>query len=398
MKVRLVVSLLVILALAALLLAGCGAGSSVGTEAALPSLDAPSQGQGGLHGPPAGWTAKPPIHVRPAAVTAPTGYTPAQMRHAYGFDTLSSNGTGQTIAIVNAYGSPTIQKDLNVFCAKFGIPTTTIQIAYPSGRPRVKNAGWALETALDVEWAHAMAPGAKILLVISPDASFAKLLAAVDYAAANAQQVSMSWGGNEWAGETSYDFHFNKSGVAFTAASGDSGGEACWPAASPYVTAVGGTNLVLNATGDVLAETAWSGSNGGPSAYEPAPTYQSAWQSTAKRQIPDVSYNGDPATGVPVYSSTKFQGRAGWFQVGGTSAGAPQWAALLAITNASRSAGLSSCNAALYGLGSPSDFLTYYRDITSGSNLGYTAVSGYDMVTGVGTPLASALVPGLAAW
>jgi subtilase family serine protease len=382
----------------AVLVAGCGASgapSIPGVSGGSAPAVAAAADNSGLHGPPADWQGHPPIHVHRSAATAPVGYSPTRIRHAYGFDQITGNGSGQTLAIVDAYGSPTIQKDLNTFCSTFGLATTTIQIAYPSGKPKKTDGGWALETALDVEWAHAIAPGATILLVVAKSASFTDLLAAVDYAAARAAQVSMSWGGNEFAGEAAYDTHFNKAGITFTASSGDSGGGAGWPAVSTYVTAVGGTTLNLDAAGNVLSETAWSGSNGGPSAYLAEPSYQTQWQSSGKREMPDVSYLGNPATGVPVYSSTRYQGTAGWFQVGGTSAGSPMWAALFALANASRTTPLSSPNVAVYGIGTPSAFTTYYRDITQGSNTGYSAVTGYDLVTGLGTPKAATLVPAL---
>ena len=208
----------------------------------------------------------------------------------------------------------------------------------------------------------------------------------------------MSWGGSEFSGQTgvNYDGHFNKPGVSFTASSGDSGGGPIWPSSCPNVVCVGGTTLSLDAAGNVLKETAWSGSNGGPSAYETEPAYQQAWQNTGKRQMPDVSYNADPASGVPVYLGTKYNGKTGWYQVGGTSAGAPQWAGLFALVNAARTGSkLSSPNVGLYSLGSPTGLATYFRDIVSGANKGYTAVAGFDMVTGVGSPLGATLVPAL---
>ncbi|HEY3397207.1 MAG TPA: S53 family peptidase [Armatimonadota bacterium] len=372
-------SLAVLLACTALLLTGCGGSGDPAGQAPVPS----------------GWEARPPVHIQQVGPAALSGYTPQQIRHAYGFDTLPGTGSGEVIAIVDAYGSSTIQSDLNTFCTQFGLPTTTVQIAYPQGGKRRSNAGWALETSLDVEWAHAMAPGATILLVVANDASFNSLLTCVDYAAARAGQVSMSWGGNEFAGETLYDFHFNKTGVTFTASSGDSGGGAQWPAVSPYVVSVGGTSLSLDSAGNRLSETAWSGSNGGPSAYEDQPAYQTASQSTGHRTMPDVSYNANPATGFPVYCSASGKGSRAWVQVGGTSAGAPQWAALLARANAARGSRLSSADAALYALGSPTSLGTYFLDITSGTNRSYSCTTGYDLVTGLGSPRAGALVPAL---
>src|SRR5262249_26215104 len=157
---------------------------------------------------------------------------------------------------------------------------------------------------------------------------------AVDAAVqAGAHQVSMSWGGSEFSSETSYDSHFKRSGVCFTASSGDSGAGVEWPAASPNVVSVGGTSLKIDSTGAVTSETAWSGSGGGVSVYEAKPTYQTGWQSNTTRTVPDVSYLADPNTGVSVYISG-YNGGSGWVTVGGTSVGAPQWAAILALTTA----------------------------------------------------------------
>lgn len=361
---------------------------------ALAPLAVRSQSATGSLNRPEGWEARPPLHFRPAFSSAPAGYAPVQLAHAYGFDKITGNGGGQTIAIVDAYGSGTIQNDLNIFCATYGLPATTVQILYPGGKPRRSNSGWALETSLDVEWAHAMAPGARILLVVAKTASFSDLLAAVDAAVnAGAKQVSMSWGGNEFSSETSYDYHFNVAGVTFTASSGDSGSGVEWPAASPYVVGVGGTTLSLDGSGNVLSETAWSGSGGGISAYETRPGFQNGWQSASGRGIPDVSYDADPNTGVSVYIGN-YNGSSGWITVGGTSAGAPQWAALFALANAARSASLSATDITVYTLAN-ANYAGDFRDITSGSNGGFSALTRYDFVTGLGSPLAGSLVPAL---
>src|SRR5438128_2518985 len=363
------------------------------------ALGGSAQADRPVAGPPVEITARPPLHVHPFSATGSTPYTPSQMRHAYGFDQLASTGAGQKIAIVDAYGSPNIQRDLDYFCQRFGLPRPssltsppagyfTFNVYYPQGKPRTTNSGWALDTALDVEWAHAIAPGAAIVLVVAKTNSFTNLLGAVDYAVGlGAKQVSMSWGSSEFSSETSYDYHFNKAGVSFVASSGDSGAGAEWPAASPYVIAVGGTSLPLDSSGNVTApETAWSGSGGGASLYEPNMFQAPAWGSSF-RGVPDVSYNADPNTGVYVYDTVSYKGQV---QVGGTSAGAPQWAALIALANAGRTSSLNQTGGTLYSLNTSSDF----RDITSGSN-GYPAGVGYDLVTGIGSPLANNLVPAL---
>jgi subtilase family serine protease len=319
-------------------------------------------------------------------------YTPAQIRQAYGFDQLplSTDGTGQTIAIVDAYGSSSIQSDLNTFCSDFGIAPTTVTIYYPQGKP-ISNAGWAEETSLDVEWAHAIAPGAKIVLVAAKSASYTDLLGAVDYAVnSGATVVSMSWGGSESSAETGngYDSHFNHPGVTFVASAGDSGEGVEYPAASPYVVGVGGTSLYLDGSGNYSGEIAWSGSGGGISQYESAPLWQSAWSGLAKRGVPDVSYLADPNTGVLVVYRNQL------YVFGGTSVGAPQWAALVALSQASFNSA-----ATLYSVaGTANTIGSNFHDITSGNNgtdPDDYAIAGYDLVTGLGSPVANGLVPAL---
>ncbi len=350
--------------------------------------------------------ARPPLHVN-ARPSAATYYAPAQIRRAYGVDQLLANGTDgsrQTIAIVDAYGNTDIQNDLNTFCSKFGLTQTTVQITGTTGN----NTGWALETALDVEWAHAIAPGATILLSVAKSSSNGDLLAAVDAAvSAGATVVSMSWGGSEFANEAGYDSHFNVPGVTFIASSGDSGESTSveWPAVSPYVVGVGGTSLYLDASGNRTSpEAAWSGSGGGLSSVYGQPSWQSGWFQNgwpAQRGVPDVSYVADPNTGLLVYDSVN----GGWFVVGGTSAGAPQWAALIALANQQRSAAgtLTSANATLYSLAQVAATpyainSAYFYDIASGANGNDPddiSGPGYDLVTGVGSPVANSLVSAL---
>jgi uncharacterized repeat protein (TIGR03803 family) len=367
---------------------------------------------------PHGHKMYPPVHISERAFDSSSatgnGYTPQQMRHAYGVDQLiamGATGQGQVIAIVDAYGSPTIQADLNTFCTAFGIPSTAVQVYYPQGQPQPVNL-WVTETSLDVEWAHAIAPGATIVLVVAQSANDADLYAAVDYAVSlGATQVSMSWGSSEYSTETSSDFHFNVAGVTFFAASGDFGAYngangavgVSYPACSPYVVGVGGTTLNLDSTGNILSETAWSydpntgyGGGGGSSLYETLPSYQASWDtlSGTTRGVPDVAYYANPTPGVPVYQDGGgFE--AGWVPVGGTSSGSPQWAALCALANSLRSQSINSSPGILYSLAT-SDYAGYYHDIISGSNGAYSAGTGYDLVTGLGSPIANQLVPALA--
>ena len=342
--------------------------------------------------------ARPPLHVNASPSTS-VYYSPAQIRHAYGFDQLGATGAGQKIAIVDAYGNASIQSNLNTFCSQFGLSSTTVQIL---GSNPGTDKGWALETALDVEWAHAIAPGATIILSVASSSSTSDLLIAIDAAVnAGATVVSMSWGGSEFSGMSFYDGHFNKANVAFTASSGDSGAGVEWPAVSPYVVGVGGTTLTLDANNNRVSETAWSGSGGGISSYYGMPTFQSGWQTSGARGVPDVSYLADPNTGVLVYDSVN----GGWYSVGGTSVGAPQWAAAIALANQLRlsggSADLGWANVPLYPLAQGSSTIPYsvnpqyFYDVSSGNNGAYSAAPPYDFVTGLGSPVANVLLPAL---
>ncbi len=323
--------------------------------------------------------------VRPLASTSPTGLTPAKIKSAYAFPTSLTAGAGKTIAIVDAYDHPSIESDLGVFSRQYGLPDCTTangcfkKVNQSGGTtyPRA-DSGWALEIALDVEWAHAIAPRATILLVEASSNSFGNLMAAEDYAKTHAQYVSNSWGASEFSGESNYDSHFVQPNVSFFVSAGDSGLPAEYPSASPKVISVGGTTLKLNSDGTVSSETGWSGGGGGCSAYETATEAQSTFSGYAqvncggRRATPDVSLDADPASGVSVYDSVRYQGQQGWFTVGGTSASAPMWAARSAV------AGAVVDSAYVYG-----NTITY-RDVTSGNN-GAACLVGYDLCTGRGS-------------
>ena len=372
------------------------------------AASAAASGTGAAHKPQ--WVATPPFRVRGSATaTYQSGYAPAQIRDAYGLNQISETGAGETIAIVDAYGSPTIQSDVATFDSQFNLPAVNLTIAYPSGKPNKTDGGWALETSLDVEWAHAIAPGAHILLVVAPSASTSDLVAAIDYATSQgAQVVSNSWGGSEFSSETSYDSHFQHAGVVYVASAGDTGGAIEWPAASPYVLGVGGTTLTVNGTSGAYSyggETAWSSSGGGLSQYESRPAYQNNWQSVvgSQRGIPDIAWDANPSTGVAVYDSTRYEGQSGWYEVGGTSVGSPSWSALVALVDQGRVTPLSTESGTgnilndLYTLAGATGSAGYtadFHDITGGSN-GNPALPGYDLVTGIGSPQAQNLVPAL---
>ena len=336
-------------------------------------------------GPAGPDTARCHAIAKPQATTSPTGLSPATIKTAYNFPTSSTAGAGTTIAIVDAYNDPNAESDLNVFSSQFGLPACTTangcfqKVNQTGGTkyPRT-NSGWALEISLDIEWAHAIAPGAKILLVEASSNSFSNLLAAEDYAKAHANYVSNSWGGLEFSGETSYDSHFVRSGVSFFVSAGDAGLPAEYPSASPNVISVGGTKLNFNPDGSLAGETGWSSGGGGCSAYETANSAQSSFSQygqvscAGKRATPDVSLDADPASGVSVYDSVNYQGQSGWFVVGGTSASSPMWAARSAV------AGTVVNSAYVYGSN------ITYRDITVGNN-GAPCLVGYDLCTGRGS-------------
>jgi subtilase family serine protease len=340
----------------------------------------------------AAWQAKTTVKVQAHSKFAPAGsISPAQMRHAYGLDQVKNGGAGQTVAIVDAYGSPTIADDLQVFSAQYGLPQANLTIAQPGGTPDI-DTGWALETALDVEWVHALAPKANILLVEATTPSTANLLSAIDYATSHgAVAVSNSWGGSESSTEASNDSHFQHSGIVYVASSGDTGGQLEWPAVSPYVLSVGGTTLTTGADGSYTSEAAWSSAGGGKSAYYSTPSYQSGVTSVVgtSRGVPDIAMDADPASGAAVYDSTAYNNTSGWWQVGGTSLSAPMWAALVGLADQNRTTKLTSFQAVadLYNMPASN-----FHDITTGSN-GNPALVGYDLVTGLGSPIANSLIP-----
>ncbi len=327
---------------------------------------------------------RPPLHIF-ATGKSPKGISPDVIKSMYH---LPQKGGQGVIALIGAYDSATIENDLNIFSKAFALPECTSANGcfekHAMNDKMTSNSGWNLETSLDVEWAHAIAPDAKILLIEAKTPSGANLLDAVDYASSRADVVaiSMSWGGAEFVEEKNLDVHFvSKFGAVFFASSGDNGTGASWPAASPNVIAVGGTSLALKSDGSLSRETAWTGSGGGVSAYETQPSYQKSYsipKAKGMRAIPDVSYDADPASGFSVYAKRK------WYVLGGTSAGAPQWAGI-------RSLGLSAANEKFYADKASGAHATFFRDIVSGSNGNCTyycdARKRYDYVTGLGSPL-----------
>ena len=328
-------------------------------------------------------------------------YVPSDIRRAYDFAPLylmGINGTRTRIAIVDAYGDPKISSDLSSFDALAGLPSPTLNIYYPDGTPGARNSGWAVETALDVEWSHAIAPAATIDLVVAYDSGLGHIYDGISYVAThltNETALSMSFGLSESQYPTvggltiaaTHQLFVTMTGHGTTpfASSGDSGASTCcnvsYPASDPLVVAVGGTTLNLDSSANYVSETAWSGSGAGSSTTFAKPSWQQKLAGSM-RDVVDVGYDADPNTGVLVVQNG-FQ-----FEVGGTSAGSPQWAALTALASQATGVRYGSIASRLYNL-------TSYHDITSGSDGYFTAGPGWDYPTGLGTPNASLLVNSL---
>jgi hypothetical protein len=354
--------------------------------------------------------AAPALRMTPLASAYPDvhPFTVSAIRQAYGVNNLAYDGAGQTIAIVTAFDDPTIQQDVAQFDSQFGLAPAKLQVVQAPAMDNPTDNGWSFETALDVEWAHAIAPQANLLLVEAQNDTGYALLNAVDTArnTPGVSVVSMSWGGSEFNGETVYDSYFTTpvghvggngvaGGITFVAASGDLGAwyGPIWPSVSPNVLAVGGTTLAVDAIGTYSHETGWVAGGGGYSSFETEPGYQQAVQQSGARTTPDVAYNSNPLTGFYIFNSDR---AVGWYDAGGTSAGTPQWAGLVALANQ----GLAANGQASLGSFVSAQELLYaapandFHDVTLGYN-GFLAGPGYDLVTGRGTPKADALIPDL---
>ncbi len=331
--------------------------------------------------------------ARAASVSPP--YGPSDLQDAYELaDKAATFGGDQTVAIVDAYDDPNAESDLAAYRSHFGLPPCTTAngcfhkvdqsggTSYPA-----PDAGWAGEISLDLDMVSAICPHCNILLVEANSASGSDLFAAIDTAVSlGATQVSNSWGGGEFNGEQTLDSSLDHPGVAITVSSGDSGYGVEYPAASEFVTAVGGTSLAPSPNARGWDETAWNGAGSGCSLYIPKPSWQHD-ASCAGRTVADVSAVADPNTGVLTYNT--YQSGGTWWQVGGTSAAAPIVAAAYALVGSSAAAGG-------FAYANP----TWFNDVSSGSNGSCTftylctAVAGFDGPTGMGTPnLAQAGTP-----
>jgi kumamolisin len=325
----------------------------------------------------------------------PPGFHPSDVRNAYNVTGMGSNG----LAVVDLGDLTTALKDFNNFSLTFGLPqepsanvtsstNKVFQVVYehPGVVPTADVAsGWNIEEALDIEWAHAMAPNAKLYVIESDDGdlSYCNQVASQIL---NLKEVSNSWIQYEeplGTGEFAYDHYFTTPGVTYYAGSGDDGAIfSGYPSTSPSVVSVGGTSLFMNEAGTVVTgETAWNGSGGGPSLYEPVPTYQSTVPSVSRlvgsyRGTPDLAAIADPNTGVSVYTN------GSWYVIGGTSVATPVVAGIVNSTDTFFASSTIEHNLIYSLLGTSS-----FRDITSGVSGNYTATVGWDFVTGCGAPL-----------
>ncbi len=358
-----------------------------------------------------------------ASPTPPAGSTsPAQMRRFYSADNINfggvpGDGRGMTIALVDAYHYPNAQNDLHQFDTYYGLPDPpSFQVVNEFGNmdsvPSVDSSGsWGIEAALDVQWAHAMAPLANIVLmeVSSADPTTLFQAAAVAANMTNVVAVSMSFGVPDSGSDAFWDSNFltpsGHGGVTFVAATGDGGTPGTYPAYSPNVVAVGGTRINFGTDGNYGSETAWTdtgsghSTGGGVSTVEARPSWQNGFVTSLFRGTPDISMDADPATGVSIYDAYNLGAATPWAKFGGTSLGTPMFAGLIAIADQGRvSVGQSRLDGrtqtlpALYALAS-----TDIHDVIGGTSTGgATAVAGYDLATGRGSPIANLMMNHLA--
>jgi len=459
-------NLIAVIAASSILLAACGGGSddAVSTEASVRPFANTQSGYNGI-------------------ISTSGGLAPATIRTRYGFDSIpntpAGQGAGQLIAVISAYNNPNLAKDLSAFSAKYGLPQCstvktvvtlnditgfTANVSHPvpgagctiqvintangqampmkgsvqsASTTLPSSSGWFMESSADIEWVHAMAPQASILVIQASTPFLTDMAMAATYASkVGANVVSMSWGANEigqtdstfqclrvldsrgsptnvqrdptcsdtaltaktWKGYTAGAFTGN---ATYVAASGDTG-TVQWPSIVPNVLSVGGTVMGTS------VDTAWVGSGGGVSASFAAPAWQSPITNNAMRTVPDVAIDAgvalqvylttDPTTGWSDAACVAANGASncGWYAVGGTSLGAPMWAGLIAVSNATRAANskpVINVQSAIYNIALvPGQYVTSFGDVVSGSTNYQSAKAGYDLVTGLGTPIADVLL------
>jgi kumamolisin len=338
---------------------------------------------------------------------------------AGGTANLAKGGWG-AIALVDAYDNPNAASDLKFFSTHWGLPAANFTKVYAnssfgtlngltascSGKP-AGNMHWGLEEDLDIEWAHAMAPNAKIILVEacssgSNDLFFAEQVAGMKVKAAGGGDISNSFGFGEFSGQASYDQYLYKYywyRTTYFASAGDSGWGSGYPSDSPWVVSAGGTTVNRDASGNFVNETCWSGSGGGVSTYETWPSQMGPWADyqyelagQSARQTPDIAFNADPASGVLVYDT--YESTPGWYTVGGTSVASPSLAGIVNSANnqqgqAPPTGGKYSTheNNMIYSqLYAHTAYSANFYDVKLGSNgTGHNAGAGYDQCTGIGS-------------
>ncbi|MBV9021189.1 MAG: S53 family peptidase [Ktedonobacteraceae bacterium] len=319
------------------------------------------------------------------AASGPSGYGPQDLQSAYN---LPSAGSGQTVAIVDAFDDPNAESDLGVYRSQYGLPACTtangcfkkVDQNGGSNYPQ-SDSGWAQESSIDVDMVSAICPKCHILLVEANDNTLDNLAKAVDRAAQlKANVINNSYGGSESSDEKNFDSSYTHPGIAITAASGDSGYGVEYPATSPHVTAVGGTSLSTASNGRGWSETAWSGAGSGCSGVFGKPSWQKD-SGCKMRTIADVSADADPNTGVAIYDSFASNGNS-WLIFGGTSVSAAIISGVYGLAG-----NASNINGASYAYSHTSSL----NDVTSGSNGNCgnylcNAGPGYDGPTGLGTP------------
>jgi len=350
-----------------------------------PTGGLPQEGAAAVSGPPfAGYLFETPASLACIYNLAPqsSGCNPNAV-------TAVSNGGSTSIAIVDAYDNPGAAKDLAKFSKQFGLPPANFQVVFATGTRPLRDSGWEIEESLDVQWAHAMAPNAKLYLVEAASNSFYDLFTAETVAASIVANdgggvISNSWGGSEFNGETAFDSFFSYPGVVYFASTGDGPG-VIYPSASPYVVAVGGTTLSRNAsTGAYIFESAWNSTGGGLSQYEAIPSYQKGVANVVgtQRGVPDVSAEADPDSGVWVRDS----GNGGWYIVGGTSASSPIWAGIVSAAGSNLGSSEAELTTIYKNRSNKLDFSDVKSGVCGPWNSNLTQV-GYDLCTGVGSPV-----------
>ncbi len=345
-------------------------------------------------------------------INIPFAFTPDILAKAYNFTWAlhhGINGSGITIGIIDAYGNPNIMYDLRAFDAANGLPPVDLSIVYPNGEPGTYNSTWAMETSTDVEWAHALAPAAKIVLLISTSSFTSDLQNVVSYAISNhiANILSLSWSTPESGLTVNSELTYSKiyaeaasQGITVLAASGDSGAynsekqlTVNFPASDPYVTSVGGTSLY--AFNDRFQQSGWGGvvngqsygSGGGFSSVFNTPYWQSVkGYNESRRGVPDVAMDANKYTGVYVISS------GGQYIVGGTSVATPIWADVVALIEQYTGVHLHSVNPLLYQIARTSLYNSSFTQILTGTNGYYQNTPYWNPVTGLGTPKVSSLL------